>query len=72
MLSSPSPLAIDGTMADAREQEQIAAVVEKCKSADPHHGPIWTAIAKDPRNVDKSIEQLLKLVGDRLAAEEKQ
>lgn len=51
-------------------KEQIASLLEKCIAADPHHGPTWQTISKDPKNSGKSIEQVLALVGDKLTAEE--
>ena len=43
-------------------QEQQAVVVTRCVAADPHHGPVWQAIAKDPKNNDLNIPAILDLV----------
>lgn len=46
--------------------EKRADVVAKCVSNDPRHGEHWQAIAKDPRNARKSVEEVLKLVAASL------
>ncbi|TPX15726.1 uncharacterized protein E0L32_000060 [Thyridium curvatum] len=42
--------------------EKRQDVVNKCVLNDPRHGEHWQAIAKDPRNARKSVEEILKLV----------
>jgi pre-mRNA-processing factor 6 len=37
-------------------------VISKCILSEPRHGEFWQAIAKDPKNAGKSIEEILKLV----------
>jgi pre-mRNA-processing factor 6 len=34
--------------------------------SEPRHGEVWQAIAKDPRNAGKNVEEVLKMVIDRL------
>ncbi|KAI5478731.1 hypothetical protein MNV49_004656 [Pseudohyphozyma bogoriensis] len=45
-------------------QETRDLVIEKCKAADPHHGPVWQAITKDPINTGKDIKEILPLMAD--------
>ncbi|PQE04736.1 hypothetical protein CJF30_00004537 [Rutstroemia sp. NJR-2017a BBW] len=42
--------------------EKRADVISKCILSEPRHGEFWQAIAKDPKNAGKSIEEILKLV----------
>ncbi|KAJ8292786.1 Pre-mRNA-splicing factor prp1 [Rhodotorula toruloides] len=46
--------------------EHRQLVLEKCIAADPHHGHVWPAIAKDPKNVGKDIKAVLDLTADAL------
>ncbi|WVQ77204.1 hypothetical protein IAR50_006887 [Cryptococcus sp. DSM 104548] len=48
------------------EQERQQAVVDKCMTAQPHHGPVWQVVAKDLANVGKSTQEILELVADKL------
>ncbi|WWD17460.1 hypothetical protein CI109_101901 [Kwoniella shandongensis] len=48
------------------EQERQEAVIERCVQAQPHHGPVWQAVAKDLTNVGKSTKEILELVANRL------
>lgn len=47
-------------------QEKRDEVVSKCTSVEPRYGETWTSIAKDPRNIGKSAEEILKLVAAEL------
>ncbi|KAG4222134.1 hypothetical protein PC116_g29391, partial [Phytophthora cactorum] len=47
-------------------QEKREEVVSKCVSVDPRHGEVWQAIAKNPKNARKSVEEILKLVAAEL------
>lgn len=50
----------------ADHQERQQAVIERCKAAAPHHGPVWQSVAKDLANIGKSTEEILQLVADKL------
>ncbi|KAM3075132.1 U4/U6 x U5 tri-snRNP complex subunit Prp1 [Clarireedia jacksonii] len=43
-------------------EEKREDVISKCILSEPRHGEFWQAIAKDPKNAGKSIEEILKLV----------
>lgn len=43
-------------------QEKRADVVAKCILSEPRHGEFWQAVAKDPKNARRSIEDVLKMV----------
>ncbi|APA11572.1 hypothetical protein SS1G_05008 [Sclerotinia sclerotiorum 1980 UF-70] len=47
-------------------EEKRADVVSKCILSEPRHGEFWQAVAKDPKNAGKSIEEILKLVVDKV------
>ncbi|CAK7197578.1 U4/U6 x U5 tri-snRNP complex subunit Prp1 [Sporothrix eucalyptigena] len=47
--------------------EKRADVISKCVMNDPRHGEHWQAIAKDPKNASKSVEEILKLVAADLS-----
>lgn len=44
-------------------QDHKKNVLTQCITADPHHGPVWQSVAKDPLNVGKDVGQILALVG---------
>lgn len=46
--------------------EKREDVVAKCVLSEPKHGEIWQSVAKDPRNVSKGTEEILKMVVDKL------
>ncbi|RYP08618.1 hypothetical protein DL765_008726 [Monosporascus sp. GIB2] len=46
--------------------EKREEVVAKCVSVEPRHGEVWQAVAKDPRNARKGVEEILKLVAQEL------
>ncbi|KAH0538116.1 hypothetical protein FGG08_005278 [Glutinoglossum americanum] len=46
--------------------EKRADVLAKCVVSEPRHGEVWQAVAKDPRNAGKNVEEALKMVVDRL------
>ncbi|ORX36867.1 PRP1 splicing factor, N-terminal-domain-containing protein [Kockovaella imperatae] len=48
------------------EPERQQLVIDKCVEAQPHHGPVWQAVAKNLANVGKSIPDILELVADKL------
>lgn len=41
-------------------------MLTKCIAAEPHHGPAWQEVAKDPPNVERDLRQLLVLVSDKV------
>lgn len=47
-------------------QEHRTEVVNKCVAEEPHHSPVWQSIAKDDKNVGKSIKEILEMVADAL------
>lgn len=47
-------------------QEQQKAVIDKCVQAEPKHGPLWQSVSKDPKQVGKTTEQVLKIVSSQL------
>jgi len=47
-------------------KEQQSSVMEKCKVAEPKHGPAWQSINKTIENNRKPVEEILKLVADKL------
>ena len=49
-------------------QEKQEDVISKCVLSEPKHGEVWQAVAKDPRNADKGVEEVLKLVAAQLEA----
>ncbi|KAM6489823.1 hypothetical protein JOM56_014635 [Amanita muscaria] len=42
-------------------------VVDKCVVANPRHGQVWQAVAKDPKNTGKSTVDILELVVEVLS-----
>ncbi|KAI0387091.1 pre-mRNA splicing factor [Hypomontagnella monticulosa] len=47
-------------------QEKREEVISKCTSVEPRHGEIWQAVAKNPKNAHKNVEEILKLVAVEL------
>ena len=47
-------------------QEKRNDVIQKCIMSEPKHGEVWQAIAKDPKNARKGIEDILKVVATKL------
>ncbi|EPQ56815.1 hypothetical protein GLOTRDRAFT_115025 [Gloeophyllum trabeum ATCC 11539] len=47
-------------------KEHQEEVVKRCVAAEPHHGPVWQATAKDIKNTGKTTEEILKLVAAAL------
>lgn len=47
-------------------EEKRADVVIKCVLNEPRHGEAWQAVAKDPKNAKKGVEEVLKLVAAEL------
>ena len=47
-------------------QEHQQEVINKCVAAEPRHGPVWQAIAKDPKNFAKKTKDLLEMVAQKL------
>ena len=41
-------------------------MVNSCTAAEPHHGAVWKAIAKDDRNAGKNVKDVLELVAAAL------
>ncbi|GAA5866955.1 hypothetical protein JCM8547_003930 [Rhodosporidiobolus lusitaniae] len=48
--------------------EHRQALLEKCIAADPHHGHVWPAVAKDPKNVGKDLKEILQLASQQVEA----
>ncbi|KOS21432.1 Pre-mRNA-splicing factor prp1 [Escovopsis weberi] len=46
--------------------EKRADVVTKCVLSEPKHGEVWQAVAKNPKNLRKGTEEILKLVAAEL------
>ncbi|PTB74689.1 hypothetical protein M440DRAFT_1423680, partial [Trichoderma longibrachiatum ATCC 18648] len=46
--------------------EKRADMVTKCVLNEPRHGEVWQAVAKNPKNAKKSVEEILKLVAAEL------
>lgn len=44
-------------------------LLSKAIAADPHHGPTWQVVLKDPNNVGKDMRQLLELAADAVEEE---
>ncbi|KAA8569609.1 hypothetical protein EYC84_001218 [Monilinia fructicola] len=47
-------------------EDKRADVVAKCILSEPRHGEFWQAVAKDPRNAGKAVEEILKLVVEKV------
>lgn len=47
-------------------QEKRNDVVQKCILSEPKHGEVWQAVAKDPKNARKGIEDILNIVAAKL------
>ncbi|KAI1501486.1 pre-mRNA splicing factor [Biscogniauxia marginata] len=47
-------------------EEKREEVVSKCIGVEPRHGEVWQAVAKNPRNAGKGVEEVLKLVAAEL------
>ena len=47
-------------------QEYQEEVIKRCVAAEPHHGQVWQAMAKDLSNTGKSTKAILELVADSL------
>ncbi|KAJ7667752.1 PRP1 splicing factor, N-terminal-domain-containing protein [Mycena polygramma] len=48
-------------------EEHRDEVRKKCVAAEPHHSPMWQSVAKDTRNIGKSIPEILEMVADALS-----
>lgn len=48
------------------KQEKRADVISKCILSEPKHGEIWQSIAKDPKNAQKTTEEVLKMVAAKV------
>lgn len=48
------------------EVQRQQAVIDNCKIAQPHHGPVWQSVAKGLDNVGKSTQDILEMVAERL------
>jgi pre-mRNA-processing factor 6 len=46
-------------------EEKKAEVLSKAAMAEPKHGEIWQAVAKDPKNARKSVEEVLKIAASK-------
>lgn len=47
-------------------EEKRADVVAKCILNEPRHGEVWQSVSKDPKNVGKGLEDILKIVVGKL------
>lgn len=47
-------------------QEKRKDVISKCVISEPKHGEVWQSIAKDPQNAEKGVEEILKMVIEKL------
>jgi pre-mRNA-processing factor 6 len=47
-------------------EEKKGEVLSKVHMAEPKHGEVWQSVNKDPKNVGKSVEEILKLVAAQL------
>ncbi|KAH9812567.1 PRP1 splicing factor, N-terminal-domain-containing protein [Melampsora americana] len=47
-------------------EEERSMLIERCKTAEPHHGPVWQSTVKDLKNTGKTIQELLELVSEKL------
>lgn len=48
------------------EKERQEEVIAKCVAAEPHHGQLWPAIAKDNENQGKTTQEILEIVASRI------
>lgn len=48
------------------EPQRIEEVRKKADAAQPHHGPVWQATAKDMKNIGKSTREILEQVADKI------
>jgi len=48
-------------------EEHRDEVRKKCVAAEPHHSPMWQSVAKDARNIGKTVTQILEMVADALS-----
>lgn len=46
--------------------EHLATLTEKVVQAEPHHGPVWQQVAKDPMNARADTARLLTLTSEAL------
>ncbi|KAK7609633.1 pre-mRNA splicing factor [Phyllosticta paracitricarpa] len=46
--------------------EKREEVVSKCVLSEPRHGEVWQSVSKDPANVGKGVEEVLKMVAAKL------
>ncbi|KAI0016510.1 pre-mRNA splicing factor [Xylariomycetidae sp. FL0641] len=53
-------------LAEHGTPDKRAEVVSKCLSVEPRHGEVWPAVAKNPRNARKGVEEILNLVSAEL------
>lgn len=47
-------------------EEQREDVVKRCVAAEPHHGEVWQAVAKDMANIGKRTPEILQLCAAKL------
>ncbi|KAF2203116.1 hypothetical protein GQ43DRAFT_390718 [Delitschia confertaspora ATCC 74209] len=47
-------------------EEKKQEVLSKVVTSEPKHGEVWQTVAKDPKNADKSYEEILKIVVTKL------
>ncbi|KAI1402290.1 pre-mRNA splicing factor [Hypoxylon fuscum] len=47
-------------------EDKRQEVISKCVGVEPRHGEAWQRVAKNPRNAQKGVEEVLKLVAAEL------
>ncbi|KAI5306284.1 hypothetical protein KEM56_001563 [Ascosphaera pollenicola] len=47
-------------------EEKQQDVISKCIASEPRHGEVWQSVRKDPKNAQKSIEEILKMTAERV------
>ncbi|KAG8788064.1 hypothetical protein FRB91_008696 [Serendipita sp. 411] len=46
--------------------EHQNAVIDKCVTAEPHHGIVWPTVSKDMKNTRKTVREIVFLVAQKL------
>lgn len=47
-------------------QEQLETVLARCITSDPHHGPVWQEVLKDPKNAGQDLKFMLETAAERV------
>mmetsp|Transcript_13056 Transcript_13056/g.22359 ORF Transcript_13056/g.22359 Transcript_13056/m.22359 type:complete len:902 (-) Transcript_13056:18-2723(-) len=48
------------------DEEKQQDIINRCKEAEPRHGEIWCSVSKAVENAHKSVEEILKLVAEKI------